>query len=184
MVAVRDTDLTVCPMRKFMILLLFPLAACSTSPAADTTSSSALPASSSTVAGAPVSTPAGQTPPTAVPTPPPLDIKSGQVIELLGDPSQFGPHLSSVSYVNSILASTKRYLGGEPVTLEVLTLADDYMKSTVPLSRNVIERVTSVEGDRGIKVVNTIKGEPRNNIAIAYVCLLNGGAYASLSPCG
>jgi hypothetical protein len=177
-------------MRKLVLsLLLLSLVACSSSGDALETSTSvpAVPTSSGQSSGG-VTTSTGsadQPSSTAVAssTAPPVDIASGQAIELFGDGSVLGINLPSVSYANSVLNSVKRYLDGEPFTLEALLLGDEYLSTTLPLSKNVTERLAEVEGTIGIKVISTIKGTAPDVKSIAYVCLLNGGAYTSLSPC-
>lgn len=133
--------------------------------------------------GSSPSSPTNQTPATVAPvTPVPSDIKPGDVIQLETASVNLGTNLASVGYANAILNTVKRYLNGEPVTFEVLGLGVEYMKS-LPLGNNVVARETTPEGAIGFKVLTTLEGQTENGYSTAYICLLNGGVYTSLSPC-
>jgi hypothetical protein len=114
----------------------------------------------------------------------PLDLKSGEGRPLvLDNPKAIGVHQFALAYANAVVNTATRYLSGAQVDIAALQAAAAFQESTIPVVPNVKDRTTTVLGTTGIQIKAEFTNTPEPTFSIAYVCLLDGGAYTSLSAC-
>lgn len=182
---------TVGSMRKVLpFLLLVSLAACSSTAATDPSSDSStvVPTSNPSPTTGPAKQDQSQTQssPVTIPqvTEVPSDLKSGEGRQLIADEtSVFGVNQFAVAFANGVVYTVSRYLGGEPIDMAALLTGAEYQESAIPVVPNIDNRTFTQIGDTGIEVKGELNNTPTPSFSVAYVCLLNGGAYTSLSAC-
>ena len=174
-------------MRKYLpLLLLVSLAACSSSAAIDSSGDESAPIVAPSTSLATVPQNQNNPPQTTIPlfTDVPLDLKSGEGRPLvLEDPKAIGAHQFAVAYANAVVNTATRYLSGAQVDMASLQAAAEFQESTIGVVPNIKERTTTLLGTSGIQIKAEFTNTPEPTFSIAYVCLLDGGAYTSLSAC-
>lgn len=114
----------------------------------------------------------------------PSDLKSGEGRALIIDqPSMFGVHQFAVSYANAVVNTISRYLAGAQVDMSSLLAGAEFQESSIPVVPNIKKRTVTQLGESGIRIEGELSNTPTPSFSVAYVCLLNGGAYTSLSAC-